>query len=231
MKTHHLIILVVFSFICNLPLLSQDFINMPTDGSFSAEYRDGRLWGYLIRDNIVVAACLSELKESDDYYQLSLVIDNQSGYKRNFLVDSVQAHIYKEKKYKKLNIYTFEDMERKVKSKKRMKTALSWLSIGLSVGPISYYGGSWGSSVSTSYHIGPMTSLFTSIALPSVINSATSGNTLNIQDKGYLKNNTILNGEGISGYMLLERKKAALTNIRIKIDQTEFVFNWDMAKN
>ena len=112
-----------------------------------------------------------------------------------------------------------------------MKTALSWLSIGLSVGPISYYGGSWGSSVSTSYHIGPMTSLFTSIALPSVINSATSGNTLNIQDKGYLKNNTILNGEGISGYMLLERKKAALTNIRIKIDQTEFVFNWDMAKN
>lgn len=75
-----------------------------------------------------------------------------------------------------------------------------------------------------------MTSLFTSIALPSVINSAAQGKTLNIQDKGYLKSNTIRNGEGISGYMMMERRKARQTMVRIKIDQTEFLFQWDTAK-
>lgn len=232
MKANHLFYLFFFYFIYSTSVSSQGFINMPTDESFTTEYQDGRYWGYLIRDNIVVAACLSELEENDDYYQLSLVVDNQSGFNRNFLPDSIQGYAYTHdgKKVKTVDIYSFEEMQKKIRSKKRIRTALSWLSVGLSVGPITYYGGTWGSSISTSYHLGPMTSLFTSIALPSVINSAAQGKTLNIQDKGYLKSNTIRNGEGISGYMMMERRKARQTMVRIKIDQTEFLFQWDTAK-
>lgn len=121
MKANHLFYLIFFYFIYSTSVSSQGFINMPTDESFTTEYQDGRYWGYLIRDNIVVAACLSELEESDDYYQLSLVVDNQSGFNRNFLPDSIQGYAYTHdgKKVKTVDIYSFEEMQKKIRSKKK----------------------------------------------------------------------------------------------------------------
>lgn len=229
-------ILLFLSITCK----AQTFIYSQND-SILTEYNDGKFWAYLNKNDFVVGlSCLEEKDDYGKYYHLDIFIKNLSESPVTFRPDSVYSNILTEKDDTlKLEVYTNEEYQKKIKHSQSWAMALQGLSAGINAGTAGY-----STSYSTSYS--PNGYVSTTItnhydanaAYQANIASANQMRTLGqmmdndraIREQGYLKTTTIYPDEAIIGYMNIKRKKGKILSISIPIRDYIYTFNLDVTK-
>lgn len=236
MKYTYTAILLLLSVICK----AQTFIN-PKNDSILTEYNDGKFWAYLNKNNLVVGlSCHEEKDDYGKYYQLNIFMKNLGKTPITFHPDSVYAYLLTAKDNTlKLEVYTNEEYQKKIKRSQAWAMALYGISAGLNTGTAGY-----STSYSTSYT--PNGYAYTTITQHYDANAAYQANMASttqmltlgqmmsndriIREKGYLKTTTIHPDEAIVGYMNIKRKKGKLLTIYLPVGGYIYTFDWNVAK-
>lgn len=236
MKYALITIFGLLSVICN----AQTFI-YPKNDSIITEYNDGKLWAYQNKNNLVVGLTCFEVKDDyGKYYQLNIFIKNISASPITFYPDSVYSELLTKKNDTlRLEVYTNEEYQKKIKRTQAWTMALYGFSTGLNAGTAGY-----STSYSTSYS--PNSYAYTTITQHYNANAAYQANTTStyqiltlnqmmendrtIREQGYLKTTTVHPDEAIIGYMNIKRKKGKILTINIPIDGYIYTFNWNINK-
>ena len=230
------VIFLLLSTICK----AQTFI-YPQNDSILTEYNDGKFWAYLNKNDFVVGlSCFEEKDDYGKYYHLDIFIKNLSETPIVFQPDSVHSNLLTKKDDTlKLEVYTNEEYQKKIKRSQAWAMALYGISAGINAGTAGY-----STSYSTSYSSNGYA--YTTITNHYDANAAYQANLVaNAQiatygklmtdervtkEQGYLKKNTIHPNEGIVGYMNIKRKKGNILTINIPINGNVYSFELDVNK-
>lgn len=236
MKYTFIIIFLLLSAIGN----AQTFI-YPKNDSILTEYNDGKLWAYQNKNNLVVGLTCFETKDDyGKYYQVNIFLKNISDSPITFYPDSVYSDlITKRNDTLRIEVYTNEEYQKKIKRKQSWTMTLYGFSAGFNSGTAGY-----SRSYSTSYS--PNGYAYTTITQHYDANAAFQANmsstnqllTLSqmmendrtVREQGYLKTTTVRPGEAITGYMNIKRKKGKILTVTIPVDSCIFTFNWNVNK-
>jgi len=236
MRNVYLIIFLLLSTICK----AQTFI-YPKDDSILTEYNGGKFWIYLNKNNFVVGlSCIEKKDDYGKYYQLNIFIKNLAKTPVTFEPDSVYANLLTKKNDTlKLEVYTNEEYQKKIKRSQAWAMALYGISAGINAGTAGY-----STSYSTSYS--PNGYAYTTVTQHYNANAAYQANVVStnqmltlgqimendraIREQGYLKITTIYPNEAIVGYMNIKRKKGKILTVNIPIDDYLYTFNWNVNK-
>ncbi len=236
MKCVFITFFALLSVVCN----AQTFI-YPQNDSILTEYNDGKLWAYLNKNNLVVG--LTCFKAKDDYgryYQLNIFIKNIGDSPVTFYPDSIYSDLLtKRNNTLRLEVYTNEEYQKKIKRSQTWAMVLYGFSAGLNAGTAGY-----STSYSTSYS--PNGYTYTTITQHYDANAAYQANmsstnqifTLgqmlendrSVREQGYLKTTTIRPNEAIIGYMNIKRKKGRILTINIPVNGCIYTFDWNVNK-
>ena len=137
------VIFLLLSTICK----AQTFI-YPQNDSILTEYNDGKFWAYLNKNDFVVGlSCFEEKDDYGKYYHLDIFIKNLSETPIVFQPDSVHSNLLTKKDDTlKLEVYTNEEYQKKIKRSQAWAMALYGISAGINAGTAGY-----STSYSTSY--------------------------------------------------------------------------------
>ena len=235
---------IVLFLLMMLPLavFADSFLNpIKNDTNVISEYNDGKLWVYRqIRDFVVGVANYEEKDDYGKYYQIIIFIKNLGESPITFDPDKVTSSLYtKRRDTLDLQVYTYDEYMKKVKSAQAWSMALLGFSAGMNAGMAGYQ-----TTYSTTYGAGsmPYTQVHTTYnyAAASAANMAATAQMLtlsklmsddrNTKSQGYLKITTIHPGEGIIGYMNIKRKRGTSMTVNISINEQAFSFDWEIIK-
>ncbi len=195
------------------------------------EWIDGKLWAYKSDENNTVG--MTVYLEKDDYgqyYQISLFIMNATDEPIIFDPADVSAKLAYGTNFKKLEVYTNDEYQRKLTKKQRRDMILYGIAAGLSAGSAGY---------STTYVNGyAYTTYNPSVASLASMVAANQLNTMGkvmeyekeIKQIGYLKKNTIHPDQGISGYMNIEAEGRGVMLVEIPVENNVYSFQWYIGK-
>ena len=203
------VIFLLLSTVCK----AQTFI-YPQNDSILTEYNDGKFWAYLNKNNFVVGLSCFEEK--------------------------VHANLLTKKDDTlKLEVYTNEEYQKKIKRSQAWAMALYGISAGINAGTAGY-----STSYSTSYSSNGYA--YTTITNHYDANAAYQANVAStnqmltlgqmmdndrtIREQGYLKTTTIYPDEAIIGYMNIKRKKGKILIVNIPVGDYIYIFKWDVNK-
>ena len=230
------VIFLLLSTVCK----AQTFI-YPQNDSILTEYNDGKFWAYLNKNDIVVGlSCFEEKDDYGKYYHLDIFIKNLSETPIVFQPDSVHANLLTKKDDTlKLEVYTNEEYQKKIKRSQAWAMALYGISAGINAGTAGY-----STSYSTSYSSNGYA--YTTITNHYDANAAYQANVAStnqmltlgqmmdndrtIREQGYLKTTTIYPDEAIIGYMNIKRKKGKILIVNIPVGDYIYIFKWDVNK-
>ena len=195
---------------------AQTFI-YPQNDSIMTEYNDGKFWVYLNKNDIVVGlSCFEEQDNYGKYYHLDIFIKNLSERPIIFRPDSVYSNLLTKKDDTlRLEVYTNEEYQKKIKRSQTWVMALHGISAGINTGTAGY-----STSYSTTYS--PKGYTYTTITNHYDANAAYQANVAStnqmlilgqmmdndrtMREQGYLKTTTIYPDETIIGFMNIKRK-------------------------
>ena len=205
------VIFLLLSTICK----AQTFI-YPQNDSILTEYNDGKFWAYLNKNDFVVGlSCFEEKDDYGKYYHLDIFIKNLSETPIVFQPDSVHSNLLTKKDDTlKLEVYTNEEYQKKIKRSQAWAMALYGISAGINAGTAGY-----STSYSTSYSSNGYA--YTTITNHYDANAAYQAN---------LKTTTIYPDEAIIGYMNIKRKKGKILIVNIPIGDYIYTFKWDVNR-
>lgn len=230
------VIFLLLSTICK----AQTFI-YPQNDSILTEYNDGKFWVYLNKNDFVVGlSCFEEKDDYGKYYHLDIFIKNLSETPIVFQPDSVHSNLLTKKDDTlKLEVYTNEEYQKKIKRSQAWAMALYGISAGINAGTAGYP-----TSYSTSYSSNGYA--YTTITNHYDANAAYQANVAStnqmltlgqmmdndrtIREQGYLKTTTIYPDEAIIGYMNIKRKKGKILIVNIPIGDYIYTFKWDVNR-
>ena len=219
---------------------AQTFI-YPQNDSIMTEYNDGKFWVYLNKNDIVVGlSCFEEKDNYGKYYHLDIFIKNLSERPIIFRPDSVYSNLLTKKDDTlRLEVYTNEEYQKKIKRSQTWAMALYGISAGINTGTAGY-----STSYSTTYS--PKGYTYTSITNHYDANAAYQANVAStnqmlilgqmmdndrtMREQGYLKTTTIYPDEAIIGFMNIKRKKGKVLTVNIPIDNYIYIFDWDVNR-
>lgn len=219
---------------------AQTFI-YPQNDSIMTEYNDGKFWVYLNKNDIVVGlSCFEEKDNYGKYYHLDIFIKNLSERPIIFRPDSVYSNLLTKKDDTlKLEVYTNEEYQKKIKRSQTWAMALYGISAGINTGTAGY-----STSYSTTYS--PKGYTYTTITNHYDANAAYQANVAStnqmlilgqmmdndrtMREQGYLKTTTIYPDEAIIGFMNIKRKKGKVLTVNIPIDNYIYTFDWDVNR-
>ena len=219
---------------------AQTFI-YPQNDSIMTEYNDGKFWVYLDKNDIVVGlSCFEEKDNYGKYYHLDIFIKNLSERPIIFRPDSVYSNLLTKKDDTlKLEVYTNEEYQKKIKRSQTWAMALYGISAGINTGTVGY-----STSYSTTYS--PKGYTYTTITNHYDANAAYQANVAStnqmlilgqmmdndrtMREQGYLKTTTIYPDEAIIGFMNIKRKKGKVLTVNIPIDNYIYTFDWDVNR-
>ncbi|WP_298073055.1 hypothetical protein [uncultured Bacteroides sp.] len=219
---------------------AQTFI-YPQNDSIMTEYNDGKFWVYLNKNDIVVGlSCFEEKDNYGKYYHLDIFIKNLSERPIIFRPDSVYSNLLTKKDDTlKLEVYTNEEYQKKIKRSQTWAMALYGISAGINTGTVGY-----STSYSTTYS--PKGYTYTTITNHYDANAAYQANVAStnqmlilgqmmdndrtMREQGYLKTTTIYPDEAIIGFMNIKRKKGKVLTVNIPIDNYIYTFDWDVNR-
>lgn len=219
---------------------AQTFI-YPQNDSIMTEYNDGKFWVYLNKNDIVVGlSCFEEQDNYGKYYHLDIFIKNLSERSIIFRPDSVYSNLLTKKDDTlRLEVYTNEEYQKKIKRSQTWVMALYGISAGINTGTAGY-----STSYSTTYS--PKGYTYTTITNHYDANAAYQANVASInqiltlgqmmdndrtmREQGYLKTTTIYPDETIIGFMNIKRKKGKVLTVNIPIDNYIYTFDWDVNR-
>lgn len=219
---------------------AQTFI-YPQNDSIMTEYNDGKFWVYLNKNDIVVGlSCFEEKDNYGKYYHLDIFIKNLSERPIIFRPDSVYSNLLTKKDDTlKLEVYTNEEYQKKIKRSQTWAMALYGISAGINTGTVGY-----STSYSTTYS--PKGYTYITITNHYDANAAYQANVAStnqmlilgqmmdndrtMREQGYLKTTTIYPDEAIIGFMNIKRKKGKVLTVNIPIDNYIYTFDWDVNR-
>lgn len=219
---------------------AQTFI-YPQNDSIMTEYNDGKFWVYLNKNDIVVGlSCFEEKDNYGKYYHLDIFIKNLSERPIIFRPDSVYSNLLTKKDDTlRLEVYTNEEYQKKIKRSQTWVMALYGISAGINTGTAGY-----STSYSTTYS--PKGYTYTTITNHYDANAAYQANVASInqiltlgqmmdndrtmREQGYLKTTTIYPDEAIIGFMNIKREKGKVLTVNIPIDNYIYTFDWDVNR-
>lgn len=219
---------------------AQTFI-YPQNDSIMTEYNDGKFWVYLNKNDIVVGlSCFEEKDNYGKYYHLDIFIKNLSERPIIFRPDSVYSNLLTKKDDTlRLEVYTNEEYQKKIKRSQTWAMALYGISAGINTGTAGY-----STSYSTTYS--PKGYTYTTITNHYDANAAYQANVAStnqmlilgqmmdndrtMREQGYLKTTTIYPDETIIGFMNIKRKKGKVLTVNIPIDNYIYTFDWDVNR-
>lgn len=187
---------------------AQTFVNRAVDGEYSSEFIDGYEWIFRSNNGITVGVCNNFVKtDYGKYYQLGIHVINNSDHTILFNPEDVDALLLTNKDHDKtLNVYTNDDFQKKIKKKQNLSLGLYAFSVGLNGSRPSDYMNLESMKKSYDYDRENLS-------------------------QTYLKKNTMHPGQSIYGYMNVQHGKGKLLTIRICLDNTYYVYAWDIDKN
>ena len=206
-----------------------------------SEYNDGRIWAYRQIGDFVVGMTNYEAKDNyGKYYQIAIFIKNLGEESVIFDPDMVMSSLYtKRGDVLGLQVYTYDEYMKKVKSAQALSMALLGFSVGLNAGMAGYQttyatsyrpGGVPYTQVQTTYNHAAAAAANLAAATQIMSFSKMMADDRNTKSLGYLKITTVHPGEGIIGYMNIKRKRGTSMTVNIPIDEKVFSFDWDVMK-
>lgn len=218
---------------------AQTFI-YPQNDSILTEYNDGKFWAYLDKHDFVVGlTCFENKDDYGKYYQINIFIKNLSDSPITFQPDSVYSDLLTKKNDTiRLEVYTNEEYQKKIKRSQAWAMALYGFSAGLNAGTAGY-STSYSTSYSNGYAYTTVTQHYDANAayhanMASTNQILTLGQMMEndrlVREQGYLKTTTIYPEEAIVGYMNIKRKKGKILTINIPVGSYIYTFNWDVSK-
>ena len=232
------LLLMLFIFV---EIKAQTFILEENDSTVITEYNDGKLWAYRnINDFVVGLTCYEEKDDYGKYYQVNVFVKNLSEISITLQPDDISSCLLtKRSDTLKLEVYTNEKYQKKIKRSQAWAMALYGFSSGLSAGMAGY-----STSYSTSYSSNG--NFYTTITQHYDANVAYQANLAStnqiltlgqmmkddrvIKEQGYLKTTTIYPDEAIIGYMNIKRRKGEILNIKVPVNGYVYSFDWDVRK-
>lgn len=222
-------------------VVAQDIIPPQNDSTFVSEFRDDRPWAVIAKNGFVVGLGNKVVKDDyGSYYQITILIQNLSGSDYTFVPDSIYATLkdrYNETV--RLNVYTNEAYQKKVRRSQAWAAALYGLAAGMNAASAGYqtsyvattgYGGYTYIQPVTTYNYAAASLANMQMSTQLMMMGKQMEADRKIREEGYLKKNTIHYGEGIFGYMNIKRVKGKTMQIVIPLNGTDYVFNWNVEK-
>lgn len=219
---------------------AQTFIATENDSTIITEYNDGKLWAYRDVNNFVVGlTCYEEKDDYGKYYQVHIFIRNLSDSAITFCPEEVSSYLQQKNNTLKLEVYTNDEFQKKIKRSQTWAMVLYGVSAGLNAGTAGY-----STSYSTTYSTNGYA--YTTVTQHYDANAAYQANMAStnhlitlgqmmdnarvVKEQGYLKKTTIYPDEAVIGYMNIKRKKGQTLTINIPVNSYTYSFNWNVNK-
>lgn len=206
------------------------------------EYRDGLLWKYSVKGNIIVGTtCYEFLDEYGKYYQLAIYIKNEGEDSFIFQPDGISAILKStEDKTNPLLVYSYDQYMRKIQRRQNWSMALNSFAVGMNAGMAGQkraYVSGW--SPGTGIYSGMVSYYDSDAALSASIQGSIYLDHLKekysidrkTKSSGYLRTNTIHSGEEILGYVNIKRKRGRSIEVIIPANGFKFDYRWNLDKS
>jgi len=196
MRTVILAIFVMQSLFCS----AQTFIKSRTDNDAKTEYRNGKNVAFLQHDGFTMGMINTATDDGyGTYYQIELMIVNETDHDVTFQPEQINACIYKKAGYMKpLKIYSSKRYQKKLAHQH------GWASFFIDL--LS------DEEVSNYY------------ARNKIFRAERK-----MLEVGYLNTHTLHPGETLTGYINVKYKKGEIMTVNVPIDNTKFSFDWDTS--
>ena len=224
----------------SLVVNGQSIVYPENDSTFFAEFRNGREWSYVAKDDFIIGVNNQMVKDDyGSYYQIGIIIKNLTDVAYTFDSANVFAELYnKNGDTVVLKVYTNEMFQKKIKNTQMWAMALTGIANGISAGMTSYQTSYMTYRVGNYAYTQPVTTYNYAAAnaaqIASTIQLMIMGKQMEddrkVREEGYLKKTTIHSGEGIVGYMNIKKQKGQAMMVVIPINGVDFKFKWDVGK-
>ena len=224
----------------SLVVNGQSIVYPENDSTFFAEFRNGREWSYVAKDDFIIGVNNQMVKDDyGSYYQIGIIIKNLTDVAYTFDSANVFAELYnKNGDTVVLKVYTNEMFQKKIKNTQMWAMALTGIANGISAGMTSYQTSYMTYGVGNYAYTQPVTTYNYAAAnaaqIASTIQLMIMGKQMEddrkVREEGYLKKTTIHSGEGIVGYMNIKKQKGQAMMVVIPINGVDFKFKWDVGK-
>lgn len=219
------------------------------------DYRDGAAWPYYIKNGITVAMTSTKLKDYGKWYQISLIISNNSIAPIEFDPNMITSVLQKAngEEYE-LEVWSSDRYMRKVRRTQNWNMVINGIAEGVAASNAGYstsltrtnstYNGYSNSNYrNSSYHGNSSTFSRTTTydgaaayqAQVIASNRMANYESSLLQDRavkqeGYLKKTTIYPGDTISGYVNIKRISGSTLTVYIDINGAIYEFPWNISK-
>lgn len=223
-----LLVATLLMFSCKAPKRTIQLLEYEDPDLFT-EWIDGKYWVYKNDSSSVVGmAVYFDSDDYGDYYQINLFVMNLSDHAIIFDPCSVSARLASGRNVDSRNAYTTEEYMDKIAKKQRRDNILYGISAGLNAAAAGYSTTYSNGYAYTTYN--PSVSALAGMVASNQLHAMNSNTEYDkkIKQVGYIKKNTIYPGEGLNGYMNIERKKpdAGVLCIEIPVEGKTYMFQW-----
>lgn len=211
------------------------------------DHKDGVAWNYYDKNGIVVAMTSRAVRDYGKYYQIELVISNNSMHSIVFEPNDVVAmYVDNEGLKRQMKVFTDEEYMKKVQRKQNTAMVFNALAEGLISSGSSYStsttttthqgstpsGAYSGSTTSTTKTYNPAAGYQAYAIASDRIEAFDNAKLAERKEKRdeYLKRSTVYPGEVISGYINIERKKGISMTIDVDINGAVYTFPCNIIK-
>lgn len=235
-KCVHAILLLattLLMFSCKTPKRTIQLLEYEAPDLFT-EWIDGKFWVYKNDSSSVVGmAIYFDSDDYGDYYQINLFVMNLSDSPIIFDPGSVSARLASGRNMDWRNAYTTDEYMDKIAKKQRRDNILYGISSGLNAAAAGYSTTYSNGYAYTTYN--PSVYALAGMVASSQLRSMNRDIEYDkkIKQVGYIKKNTIYPGEGLNGYMNIERKKSdiGVLCIEIPVGGETYMFQWYIGKS
>ena len=215
----------------------------PSPSEIETEYNNGVEWSYYVKNGLKVSMINSRVKDYGKWYQISIVIANNSFVPVDFDPETITSTLRKANGQEiPLEVYSSERYMKKVKRIQRWNLALASIAEGFAAAGAGYsssttytttYGNgyaSYGTAYTTTYDgaAAYQAQVMAGARLDSYENSLKQAR--QVRQEGYLRRTTIYPGQAIAGYMNIKRCKGESMDVVVDINGAKYVFLWNLKK-
>ena len=218
------------------------------------DYKDGKSWQFYNKNGVIIALTNTIVKDYGKWHRIDIVISNNTIIPIEFdpVINISASSTDIEGDATNLEVWSSDEYLRKVNRSQTWAAVLMGVSEGISTANAGYststtnlyysgnaygsggygYGGYYGTTTSytRTYDAGAayQAKVLSQQRMTDFSNAMFEEQ--KIKKLGYLKKNTIYPGEMISGYVHVKRIKGKTVQFVIKIEDAEYIFDWDFGK-
>lgn len=233
MKLNILLIFLTLSFITKAN--AQKFIPIENDTTYTIEYIDGKEWVHKNVNGFSVGITCNLINdEYGEYYQIELELGNSSGDSYLFDPNNVQAFFINKKNNVVIaKVFSADDFSQIIKDKNNaliINNNLSAVAAGVEKKQETHsFLGRTYTIETKEFNYSKSAQAQAAAATQNSYIESKAHKDVEEHNKGYLKKNTIHNGDTLSGYMNIKIKKGHTLNVIVPIGDNKLTYTWSLS--